>query len=110
MECMSIKARMRRMIDIACVGQGGGRLTAPVSSGDPRRLELELKEQVQGLTPVCARRMWLGSVDSDIRAREATSPAMAAHSLVFRCNTAKADSALTPVPWQMFTCARSAAN
>ena len=55
-------------------------LTAPVSTGDPRRLELKLKEQLQGLALAWGRRMWLGSAESDMRAREATSPAMAARN------------------------------
>jgi len=50
--------------------------TAPASTGDPRMLELKLKEQLQGLAPACGRRMWLGSAASDMRERDATSPAM----------------------------------
>ena len=82
----------------------GGVLTAPVRSGDPRRLELELKEQLQGLAPLCGRRMWLGSA-SDSRAREATSPAMATRECKRAAPRPRGGSPRShPEPWPMITC------
>ena len=80
--------------------------TAPASRGDPRMLELKLKEQLRGLAPACGRRMWLGSADSDMRARDAASPAMFAR----RCKTVAAPRRAGPVYDRSRASHESAAN